>query len=748
MAKEGTGASTARIPDTETKVEGMKIDNEFSDLSNDYTIQEFEFEKGNNYPSVKGRLKKNLIFWQETLSAISAILEIIDNGYKIPFYKTPKRASFCNNQSALKNKDFVEESISELLKCGSIIEAEKPPEVINPLSVSINSPRKKRLILDLRNVNTHVYKDKIKFQDWKCFEHYLEGKEGYLFKFDLKNGYHHIDIFEPHQKFLGFSWVFKGNIQVFVFTVLPFGLTSAPFIFTKVVRPLVKYWRFNSVKITCFLDDGIGIEYNYEEAKRKSEFVQETLAKSGFIPNIQKSTWKPCKILTWLGIDINLSSGTLKMTKSRIDNILNTISLILRKIFVSARILAKLAGQLISTKYVIGDILQIKTRFLYKSIEQSSSWDKTFNIGNYDDTADEILFWKFNLVKYNNKVINCYNIPLFHVHSDASNTGIACVFDVRGKKNICYRNLTELEKTFSSTWRELEAIRFSLLSGIKQFENKCIFWYTANFATQQIIKRGSNKTHIHLLALNIFNLTFHHNIHLEVFWVGREYNKEADKISKTIDFDDWYTTQHLINILEQRWGKISIDRFPSDINRKSKRFNSRYLCPETEGINTFSIDWSKEANLLVPPTYLIPRAIKHFLKSLTKSKAILIYPYWPSAPFWSLLASGQDTYFPFVKDVYLIENPAACIKLGDNKKINFRFTRLPRLFYCNFNDKITTKKKTKKETKKRKEHYLVTVDAISQGLQKIFPQVNKNLIDLFEFLPHVLANSRENNTNK
>ena len=351
-------------------------------------------------------------------------------------------------------------------------------------------------------------------------------------------------------------------------------------------------------------------------------------------------------------------------------------------------------------------------------------------------------------MKYNNKVINCYNIPLFHVHSDASNTGIACVFDVRGKKNICYRNLTELEKTFSSTWRELEAIRFSLLSGIKQFENKCIFWYTANFATQQIIKRGSNKTHIHLLALNIFNLTFHHNIHLEVFWVGREYNKEADKISKTIDFDDWYMTQHLINILEQRWGKISIDRFPSDINRKSKRFNSRYLCPETEGINAFSIDWSKEANLLVPPTYLIPRAIKHFLKSLTKSEAILIYPYWPSAPFWSLLASGQDTYFSFVKDVYLIENPAACIKLGDNKKINFRFTRLPRLFYCNFNDKITTKKKTKKETKKRKEHYLVTVDAISQGLQKIFPQVNKNLIDLFEFLPHVLANSRENNTNK
>ena len=42
VVKERTGANIARTSDTETKVEGMKIDNEFSYLSNDYTIQEFE----------------------------------------------------------------------------------------------------------------------------------------------------------------------------------------------------------------------------------------------------------------------------------------------------------------------------------------------------------------------------------------------------------------------------------------------------------------------------------------------------------------------------------------------------------------------------------------------------------------------------------------------------------------------------------------------------------------------------------
>ena len=117
---------------------------------------------------------------------------------------------------------------------------------------------------------------------------FIEGMERNLFKIDLKNGFHHQDIFEPHQKFLGFSWVFKGN-KVFNFHSFTIWLNSTPFIFSTVARSLVKYWRFNSTKIRCFLDDGIGIEYNYEESKRKFEFVQETLKKNQVLYSIFKN---------------------------------------------------------------------------------------------------------------------------------------------------------------------------------------------------------------------------------------------------------------------------------------------------------------------------------------------------------------------------------------------------------------------------------------------------------------------------
>ena len=89
---------------------------------------------------------------------------------------------------------------------------------------------------------------------------------------------------------------------------------------------------------------------------------------------------------------INFSTGVLKVTSAHIQNELNTISFILQKAFVSPGNLAKLTGQIISTKYVMGNIVQLRTRFLHKSIESSPSWDKTFYRRNYVDKLDDILF--------------------------------------------------------------------------------------------------------------------------------------------------------------------------------------------------------------------------------------------------------------------------------------------------------------------------------------------------------------------
>ena len=222
--------------------------------------------------SLKGNLKRNIAYWLNILMANESVLQIIENEYKIPFFKTAEKSHLPNNKSPLKSEKFALDSISEMLKIGSIKDVKAPAKVINPLSVSENSAAKKRPILKLRYINEYLYKDKIKFDVWKRFENYLEHTEdGYAFRFDLKSGYHHIDMFEEHQTYLGFSWKINNILKFFVFTVLPVGLSTVPFVFTKMVTLLVKYWRFNSMKIACFLDAGVGIDNTFEKALEKSK---------------------------------------------------------------------------------------------------------------------------------------------------------------------------------------------------------------------------------------------------------------------------------------------------------------------------------------------------------------------------------------------------------------------------------------------------------------------------------------------
>ena len=178
--------------------------------------------------------------------------------------------------STQNHQEFVDEALNELLATGRVVETTRIPHIVNPLPVSVQRNGKKRLILYLRHVNKHVYKDKIKFDDWKTMEDFVV-KQGFMFKFDIKHGYHHIEIDKIHKKKLGFSWEQNGSVKYFVFTVLPFGLTSAPFIFTKTMRVLVKYWREQAVKIASFIDDGAGVAKVRETTIKQASFVRHSL---------------------------------------------------------------------------------------------------------------------------------------------------------------------------------------------------------------------------------------------------------------------------------------------------------------------------------------------------------------------------------------------------------------------------------------------------------------------------------------
>ena len=75
-----------------------------------------------------------------------------------------------------------------------MIKVESKPHVISPLFVSTNSSGKKRLILHLSYVNKHLWKQSVKFEDWKIFQNYVS-EDSLLYEFALQKDFYHLDIF-------------------------------------------------------------------------------------------------------------------------------------------------------------------------------------------------------------------------------------------------------------------------------------------------------------------------------------------------------------------------------------------------------------------------------------------------------------------------------------------------------------------------------------------------------------------------
>ena len=147
-----------------------------------------------------------------------------------------------------------------------------------------------------RAIHRHSFKYEDLLRLSKVFE-----QNFWCFTWDLESGYHYVDIFSGHQKFLGFSWPFSGKVHLFTFRVVPLGLNSACFCFMKLLRPLVK--RRRSMGHCCFvyLDDGIsGLP------ERVSTFAdcwvyQKDLKSFGLTLNREKSKLEPMQVGLWLG---------------------------------------------------------------------------------------------------------------------------------------------------------------------------------------------------------------------------------------------------------------------------------------------------------------------------------------------------------------------------------------------------------------------------------------------------------------
>ena len=143
------------------------------------------------------------------MQASPFIIDTITNGYPIPLTNIPPMYKSDNHASAIENSIFVNEALTELLADGCVIPLESIPHICSPLMVVINDSGKKRLVLNLKFLNKYLVKHRFKYEDLRTVLTLIE-KDHRMFSFDLKAGYHHVDIRKSCQTYLGF-WLLGGD---------------------------------------------------------------------------------------------------------------------------------------------------------------------------------------------------------------------------------------------------------------------------------------------------------------------------------------------------------------------------------------------------------------------------------------------------------------------------------------------------------------------------------------------------------
>ena len=128
-----------------------------------------------------------------------------------------------------------------------------------PLQVSVHASGKKCLIHDESFLNDFVEKGKFKIESWEemfssCFD------ANFGIQFDMKKFYYEVDIDEDFQPYFGFMFpLHSDEPSYFVWTVLPYGYTRAPYIAKSLMKPLISKWRALGIPVVVFVDDGFAV---------------------------------------------------------------------------------------------------------------------------------------------------------------------------------------------------------------------------------------------------------------------------------------------------------------------------------------------------------------------------------------------------------------------------------------------------------------------------------------------------------
>ena len=566
------------------------------------------------------------------------VCNVIETGYKIPFKHLPRQRKVPSNPQAVgPAHDILVQEALNLQTKHAVVEA--TPCLGQYISSyfaipKLRSPGKFRPILNLKKLNKSIKKYKFKMETLAQIRDWLQ-KDAWICTLDIKDQFLHVPINEKFHKFLRFSWLGK----LLEWTVLPFGLKCSPRVVTKVLKPVMAFFRtVLAILISIYIDDMIIQAKTPEKALEDAQLVTLILMALGWSLNWEKSCFIPSQEVKHLGFIINSNTMTIKVPEDKVERLQNSCRIALNEKMITVHDCEKILGYMESVRPAV-KLAALHYRPLQRQLLHAKSKNRIPDQIIFLSTKSKaVLKW---WVSPSGFPAHC-TAPLREPHAtvdiwtDASlSRGGGCCS--RGGFFQRHWSEDELVDEPHISILEARAAKESVINLSKSGDFVRLF--IDNFTALSYIKKqgGTRSYSLNQEASELWSFTTANNITLLTpQWIGSKENSMADFLSRS-SLHHWeFCLDRVLfrSIIESFQVYPTLDAFASQQTTQLPRYMSWYQDSQAVGLNALLLPWDR-VTYLFPPVPLLAKVVQKVHQE--HIRAILICPRWPSALWWPLV---------------------------------------------------------------------------------------------------------------